>query len=139
MPEDAHYTTGELARRAGVSQRTIRYYEELGLVQPASRLPGGRRIFTEDALQRLRFISRLKKVGLSLEEMHHINQVFTINQSTTIMLQEVDCILQDHLLRIEQQKKDLEQAEKEIEDFRRQIQLRIRKLNKQTETTGAEQ
>lgn len=138
MPEEPVYTTGELARRAGVSQRTIRYYEELGLVKPAPRLPGGRRLFTEDALQRLRFISRLKKVGLSLEEMHHINQVFAINQSTTIMLQEVDCILQDHLLRIEQQKKDLEQAEKEIHDFRRQIQLRIRKLSKSVDRTGAE-
>jgi MerR family Zn(II)-responsive transcriptional regulator of zntA len=138
MSERLFYTTGELARKAGVSQRTIRYYEELGLIQPASRQPGGRRLFSEDALQRLRFIGRLKKVGLSLEEMHHINQVFAINQSTTVMLQEVDCILQDHLRRIEQQIKDLKQAEKEIEDFRRQIHLRIRKLNRSTEKAGVD-
>jgi MerR family Zn(II)-responsive transcriptional regulator of zntA len=138
MSERLFYTTGELARKAGVSQRTIRYYEELGLIQPASRQPGGRRLFSEDALQRLRFIGRLKKVGLSLEEMHHINQVFAINQSTAVMLQEVDCILQDHLRRIEQQIKDLKQAEKEIEDFRRQIHLRIRKLNRSTEKAGVD-
>ena len=124
------YTTGELARRAGVSQRTIRYYEELGLIQSSSRLAGGRRLFTEDALQRLRFIRRLKKVGISLDEMHYLNGVFTMKQSTNIMLEEVDVLLKNHLNRIEQQRRDLDQVELDIKSFRRQIQLRLTKPSK---------
>ncbi|MBW7859363.1 MAG: MerR family transcriptional regulator [Leptonema sp. (in: Bacteria)] len=129
MIEKSTYTTGELASKAGVSQRTVRYYEELGLIHPLDRLPGGRREFTEDALQRLRFISRLKKAGISLEEMQHLNQIFSIQQSTSVMLQEADYLLTGHLSRIAQQKKDLDQVEKEINAFKRQIHLRLQKLN----------
>lgn len=129
MVEKSTYTTGELASKAGVSQRTVRYYEELGLIHPLDRLPGGRREFTEDALQRLRFINRLKKAGVSLEEMQHLNQIFSIQQSTSVMLHEADHLLTSHLRRIADQKKDLDQVEKEISGFRRQIQIRLQKLS----------
>lgn len=130
MVEKSTYTTGELATKACVSQRTVRYYEELGLIHPLERLPGGRREFTADALQRLRFISRLKKAGVSLEEMQHLNQIFSLQQSTSVLLQEAENLLTAHLTRIAEQKRDLDQVEKEISGFKRQIQLRLQKLIK---------
>ncbi|WP_312363134.1 MerR family transcriptional regulator [Ensifer sp.] len=60
---------GELSDRAGVSHRTIHYYERLGLVQPAEREGAGYRYYDETALRRLEKIAALKRLGLSLDEI----------------------------------------------------------------------
>jgi DNA-binding transcriptional MerR regulator len=64
---------GELAKRAGVSVRAIRFYEELGLLRPQRRSRGGFRLYDQENHQRLAVIHFLKEVGLSLAE---IRQVF---------------------------------------------------------------
>jgi len=63
---------GELARQAGVSVRAIRYYEELGLIQPEKRSQGGFRLYGEENHKRLAVINFLKEVGLSLMEIREI-------------------------------------------------------------------
>jgi MerR family transcriptional regulator, Zn(II)-responsive regulator of zntA len=63
---------GELANSAGVSVRAVRYYEELGLIQPASHSQGGFRLYGEECLKRLRVINFLKEMGLSLGEIQRI-------------------------------------------------------------------
>lgn len=61
---------GELAERvADMSLRTIRHYEETGLLKPSGRTAGGFRLYTERDLQRLLVIRRMKPLGYSLEEM----------------------------------------------------------------------
>jgi DNA-binding transcriptional MerR regulator len=60
---------GELAELAGVTPRTIRYYESLGLLGPSERHGGGFRYYTEAELARLHKIDWLKRLGLSLEEI----------------------------------------------------------------------
>ncbi len=59
----------ELARRAEVPLRTVRYYADRGLIRPASRSAGGYRIFDETSLRRLRFIRRTQALGLPLREI----------------------------------------------------------------------
>lgn len=59
---------GELAERTGLSQRTIRHYDEVGLL-PASRTEGGFRVYTERDVERLTHIKRMKPLGFTLEEM----------------------------------------------------------------------
>jgi DNA-binding transcriptional MerR regulator len=65
---------GELARGAGTTPRTVRYYEEIGLLADAgSRPAGGHREYTDDDLERLRLILRLKDLlGLSLDELRGV-------------------------------------------------------------------
>ncbi|HEY9660548.1 MAG TPA: MerR family transcriptional regulator [Allocoleopsis sp.] len=60
---------GELAQRAGVTPRTIRYYESLGLLGPSERQGSGFRYYTEVELTKLQKINALKELGLSLEEI----------------------------------------------------------------------
>lgn len=60
---------GEFARRAGVSLRTLRYYEELGLLQPTARTRGRFRCYREADLDRLRLIQSLQQLGLRLERI----------------------------------------------------------------------
>lgn len=64
-----HMQIGEVADRVGLSLRTIRYYEEVGLVQPSARTSGGFRLYTEPDVARLRLVKRMKTLGFSLDEM----------------------------------------------------------------------
>ncbi len=63
---------GELADQAGVTPRTIRYYEDLGLLGPSEREGQGFRYYTEIELTRLKKIDHLKQMGLSLEEIGEV-------------------------------------------------------------------
>lgn len=70
--EMTHLRIGELARRAGVNPRTIRFYEAIGLVPKPVRLPNGYRVYGERDLERLRFIRRAQALGLTLEAIRDI-------------------------------------------------------------------
>jgi DNA-binding transcriptional MerR regulator len=63
---------GEVAERLGLSLRTIRYYEEMGLVEPETRTEGGFRLYTEDHVERLGLIRRMKPLGFSVQEMRDL-------------------------------------------------------------------
>lgn len=63
---------GEVAERSGLSTKTLRYYEDIGLIQPPDRLPSGYREFDEDVLDRLVFIRSAQAVGLSLGEIRSV-------------------------------------------------------------------
>jgi DNA-binding transcriptional MerR regulator len=63
---------GEVADRVGLSLRTVRYFEELGLVTPSARTGGGFRLYSEDDVQRLLVVKGMKPLGLSLEEIREI-------------------------------------------------------------------
>lgn len=60
---------GELAERTGLSLRTIRFYEEVGVLAPAPRTKGGFRSFTDNDLERLLLVRKMKPLGFSVEEM----------------------------------------------------------------------
>ncbi|HEU4515447.1 MAG TPA: MerR family transcriptional regulator [Nocardioidaceae bacterium] len=63
---------GEVAEQTGLSLRTIRYYEEVGLVTPSARTSGGFRLYSETDLARLRLVRRMKPLEFSLEEMRRV-------------------------------------------------------------------
>ena len=60
---------GELAERTGLSIRTLRHYDEIGLLRPSARSDGGFRLYTADDESRLLLIRRMKPLGYSLEQM----------------------------------------------------------------------
>jgi DNA-binding transcriptional MerR regulator len=63
----------EVAREAGVSSRTLRYYEELGLIEPTGHTPGGERRYSRESVEELRRIRELKELfGFNLEEIREI-------------------------------------------------------------------
>jgi len=70
-----HMQIGEVAEQTGLSLRTIRYYEEVGLVTPSSRTIGGFRLYTETDVARLRLVKRMKPLEFSLEEMKGVLRV----------------------------------------------------------------
>lgn len=66
---------GELADRAEMSLRTIRHYDEVGLLTPSGRSEGGFRLYTEADFSRLMVIRRMKPLGFSLDEMAELLRV----------------------------------------------------------------
>lgn len=60
---------GEVAERVGLSLRTVRFYEEQGLLTPAARSEGGFRLYTETQVERLALIKRMKPLGFTVEQM----------------------------------------------------------------------
>ncbi|WP_286689360.1 MULTISPECIES: MerR family transcriptional regulator [unclassified Aeromicrobium] len=69
MPGSGMMHIGELAERTGLSLRTIRHYDQIGLLAPSGRSEGGFRLYTEDDYDRLMLIRRMKPLGYSLEQM----------------------------------------------------------------------
>lgn len=67
---EARYQIGEVADRTGVTQRTLRFYEEKGLLTPADRMDGGFRLYSEADIGRIRLIKQLQQLlGFSLAEI----------------------------------------------------------------------
>lgn len=68
--DHAYLQIGEVAERTGVTQRTLRFYEEKGLLKPPSRLEGGFRLYSEDDVQRVEQIKRLQQLlGFTLADI----------------------------------------------------------------------
>jgi DNA-binding transcriptional MerR regulator len=66
---DRWYTTGEMARLSNNTLRTVRFYEEAGILRPVGRTEGGHRLFERPELDRLLLVSDLREAGMSLEEI----------------------------------------------------------------------
>lgn len=72
---------GELAERSQMSLRTIRHYDEVGLLKPSGRTEGGFRLYTERDFTRLMVIRRMKPLGFTLEEMASLLRVIDARES----------------------------------------------------------
>ncbi|GAA0952647.1 MerR family transcriptional regulator [Actinocorallia libanotica] len=70
--DGGHMQIGEVAARTELSLRTIRHYEESGLVVPSARSQGGFRLYTERDVERLMVIRRMKPLGFTLEQMRDL-------------------------------------------------------------------
>ncbi len=119
--ETSCWDIAELAKEADVSSRTIRYYGELGLLCANERGANGRRLYTEDALDRLRFIVRLKKIGLTLEQIGELNHTFDRSQ-TPGMLARLEQMLGARLEETEARLLELTQLQTDLLSYRNRIQ-----------------
>jgi len=121
---------GELAERAGVTPRTVRYYEQRGLMGPGARAGGGFRRYGEEQVRRLWLIDRLKSLGLSLEEIGAVLPLYSEDPSGVRGKREVLGILEGHL----------EQTEGKIaalEAFRAELQENIATMRRYVEEAEA--
>lgn len=131
-PSSPTIAIGEVCRRTGLSQRTVRYYEELGLLPGVRRREAGRRVYGDDELQRLGFIQRLKALGLSLQEIGELNAVYAIEGSTTAMLARLDQHLSRHQGELDDRIAELGTLRDQIQKYRDHVGSRV-------EAIGAEE
>ncbi|MBM4447079.1 MAG: MerR family transcriptional regulator [Chloroflexi bacterium] len=121
-PEKETMSIGELARRIGLTTRTVRYYEEMGLLVGVTRGTNGRRIYTEEDLYQLRLIRRGKLLlGLSLAEMKELVEVFRQTGTERSVIQRSIEILTSHL-------DEVEDKLKKLESYRRLLAAEIKRV-----------
>lgn len=109
---------GELAQKAHVTPRTIRYYENLGLLKPSEREGTGFRYYTDAEFTRLQKIDCLKSLGLTLEEIASVIDLYFEDPTELKAKQKVLTILQAHLQETDEKIAALGQ-------FRSELQLNI--------------
>lgn len=106
---------GDLTERAGVTPRTVRYYESIGLLPPGEREGHGQHYYTEETLARLRKIDQLKQLGLSLEEIRDVIDLYFTDPSGVQPKQKVLAILRQHLAEVDQKISALQQFRAELQ------------------------
>jgi len=103
---------GALARRSGLPVKTLRYYEDLGLLPAVGRSPGGYRLFAEESLRRLDFIRRLKSLGLSLED---IQECLAVHDAGRLPCGDIRRQLQRQIDLVDDRLRELRQFRRELQ------------------------
>ena len=99
------YQIGEVARRVRLSLRTLRYWEEVGLIVPSDRTEGGFRVYSEDDVERVLLVRHMKAADLSIEDLKGLLEVVDLlkradlTESTRAQASQA---LVDYLVRIRQ-------------------------------------
>ena len=114
------YTTGEIAKLCGVSVRTVQYYDSRNILVPSELSEGGRRLYSEDDLKRMRIICFLREAGLPINSISELFAEEHPEKVITILLDQQEQTLREEL---EEQQKKLSIVEtikrelKEVKNF----------------------
>ncbi|MEX2420083.1 MAG: MerR family transcriptional regulator [Acidimicrobiia bacterium] len=84
------FQIGEVAERVGLSLRTIRYYEEIGLVVPSGRTEGGFRLYRVDDIKRLELVKVLKPTGMALEHLVELLAIDSMEAPSAVDLRRLN-------------------------------------------------
>jgi MerR family copper efflux transcriptional regulator len=125
---DAHMQIGYVAERTELSIRTLRHYDEVGLVTPSARSTGGYRLYTNRDVDRLRTIRRMKPLGFTLEEMRRLLDsldTLTNEAASAGQRQEATAFVTDCLARAEESCKTIEQQLAYAQEFRSLLAVKI--------------
>lgn len=121
---DAHdipVQIGEVAKRLGITTRTIRYYEEIGLMGSPARLGGGTRTYQRADVLRLKFILKLKELGITLKEMQELSNHFETEETFETITPRLLEILDHHIGKVDKKIATLSSLRQEIVDYRSRI------------------
>lgn len=114
---------GELAAELGLNPKTIRYYEEIGLLPPASRADNGYRFYGDADRERLHFIGKAKAVGLTLEE---IGEILGLRRNGAQPCDHVLGLLDRKLRTVEEQLRALSEFQQELLTLREEARKTMR-------------
>ncbi|MDV3504872.1 MAG: MerR family DNA-binding transcriptional regulator [Pseudomonadota bacterium] len=133
MAEKTTYSISELAKEFDVTTRSVRFYEDQGLLKPARR--GQTRIFSSKDRVRLKLILRGKRMGFSLAETKELfdlwDETLTGNEKQLLKML---AILDNKRAQLEQQKNDIAQAEMEMETAETRCREALAELQKRKES-----
>ncbi|MCW2307084.1 MerR family transcriptional regulator [Rhodobium gokarnense] len=113
-----HYTIGELAREFDVTLRTLRFYEDKGLINPRRR--GTTRLYSRRDRARLKLVLMGKRVGFSLEEIRNMLGLYDLRDGEVSQMRAALDRFQEQIAHLEAQKRDIEQA---IEELGRTVEI----------------
>lgn len=119
------YAIGEISRLVDLSQRTIRYYEEIGLLHSVRRIENGKRVYTDHDVRRLKFINRLKVLGLSLAEMVELEKIYRKQRNNREILPKLLEILDERAAQIDERVAQLVTLKNEIREYQQRLRNKV--------------
>ncbi|SFA42611.1 DNA-binding transcriptional regulator, MerR family [Anoxybacillus pushchinoensis] len=122
-----YYTISQLAEQFDISTRTIRYYEERGLISPI-RTESGQRLYTKKDRAVLKLILRGKRFGFSLEEIHEMISLFDNDRTGRKQLEKTIAYGEQKLKEVTERIEDLMQLKQEMESILSDFRERLQKL-----------
>ncbi|EKN67630.1 MerR family transcriptional regulator [Neobacillus bataviensis LMG 21833] len=111
--ENMEYLISDLVEVFGISQRSIRYYEELGLIHPR-RTAGNHRIYTKRDRARIKMILRGKHLGFSLQDAAKLISLYDLDNSQIKQYEEGIKLAYKHLSEVRERQKELELLESDL-------------------------
>lgn len=108
------YTTGEVARMLSVTVRTVQYYDQRSLVSPSSVTEGGRRMYSDDDIRRLKAVCYLREIGLPIASIQKLVTEEHPENVISLMIEEQKKELTDEIDDKQNQLDRLEALEREI-------------------------
>ena len=130
-PAQNTYTISDLAREFDLTTRAIRFYEDMGLLQPERSGPGGRnRIYSPRDRTRLKLTLRAKRLGLSLTEAKDIIQMYDSPRDTGPQLRKFLTILAEHRQQLEEQMAELQANLDEVRTHEKEARALLARLEK---------
>lgn len=122
------YSISDLAREFDLTTRAMRFYEDMGLLQPSRSGPGGRnRVYSGRDRTRLKLTLRAKRLGLSLTEAKEIIDLYDSPRDTGVQLQKFLEVLVKHQQQLEAQMTDLQANLDELKIHQREAQALLAK------------
>lgn len=106
---------GELAGRLELNPRTIRFYEDAGILPPPARTSGGFRLYADEDIERLRFVKAAKRLGLTLGE---IKEVIAFRDRDQTPCRYVAGVIEERLSEINERMRDLRALKAELTELR---------------------
>jgi DNA-binding transcriptional MerR regulator len=116
---------GELATSLGLTTRTIRYWEEVGIIESVQRSDGATRGFTPYYVRRIKFIIKLKELGLTIKEMQDLYAAYGEAKQTERMVPRLVEILDEHIDKIDEKISKLASLKKEILSYRQTMETKF--------------
>lgn len=120
---------GELANNLGLTTRTLRYWEEVGIIESVPRTDGATRGYTPYYVRRIRFIMKLKDFGLTIKEMQDLYVAYGEAKQTERMIPRLVEILDEHINKVDEKMAKLASLRKDIVEYRQKISSRLASFN----------
>ncbi|TSK05308.1 MAG: MerR family transcriptional regulator [Geobacter sp.] len=112
---------GEVASALGLTTRTIRYWEEVGIIESVPRSDGATRGFTPYYVRRIKFIIKLKELGLTIREMQELYAAYGEAKQTERMVPRLVEILDEHIEKIDEKMSKLASLRSDISSYRQHM------------------
>lgn len=117
---------GELAKELGLTTRTLRYWEEVGIIEAVERADGANRGYTPYYVRRIKFIMKLKDLGLTIKEMQDLYSAYGDAKRTDHMIPRLIEILDTHIDMVDEKMARLASLRKDIVEYRQRM---VKKLS----------
>ncbi len=127
----ATYTISDLAKEFDLTTRAMRFYEDMGLLQPERSGPGGRnRVYSARDRTRLKLTLRAKRLGLSLTEAKELIDMYDTPRDTGPQLRKFLVVLADHRKQLEQQMADLQANLDEVKAHEKEARTLLQRIDR---------